>query len=213
MSCLIKASSSFGVALVVLLLSLAGCGSLAPRPDPSRFFLLTPVAQTEGAGAKTSSNPEGISLGIGPIKLPGYLDRQEIVTRIAPNRLDVAENDRWGEPLEANFTRALSQNLASLLRIDRLAFYPWESGKRPNYQVEVEVLRFESNAAGDAQLAARWSVIDTGTKKIIAMKETSLARQAKAKSTEASVAALSEALGDLSREIADAVSTGAGEKK
>jgi uncharacterized lipoprotein YmbA len=76
--------------------------------------------------------------------------------------------------------------------------------RRPTYQVEVEVLRFEANAAGDVQLSARWAVSDVN-KKTPQSKESRLARPVKVKSTEASVAALSEALGDLSREIADAV--------
>jgi hypothetical protein len=81
-----------------------------------RYFLL-PMRHS-------SVNPCGSSLGIGPIRFPGYLDRQEMVTRTAPNRIDLSENDRWAEPLEANFARTLSQNLSSLLQTERLMFYP-----------------------------------------------------------------------------------------
>jgi uncharacterized lipoprotein YmbA len=189
---------------VLMGLSLVGCGTLSPRSDPSRFFTLTPLPQAEEAGTKGAGNPAGISLGIGPVTLPGYLDRQEIVTRVAQNRIDLSENDRWAEPLAENFTRALAQNLSSLLQTDRLVFYPWELNRKPNYQVEIEVLRFESNASGDAQLSARWAVLDVN-KKNSQSKESRLARPAKGKSTEAAIAALSEALGDFSREIADAV--------
>jgi uncharacterized lipoprotein YmbA len=41
---------------------------------------------------------------------------------------------------------------------------PGRLDERPNYQVEIEVLRFEANAAGDLQLSARWAVRDTGKK-------------------------------------------------
>jgi len=196
----------------VLLLLLAGCGTLSARTDPSRFFTLSPLPQTEDTATKSGSASPGISLGIGPISFPGYLDRQEIVTRAAPNRIDLSENDRWAEPLEANFARTLSQNLSSLLQTERLMFYPWELNRRPTYQVEVEVLRFEANAAGDVQLSARWAVSDVN-KKTPLSKESRLARPVKVKSTEASVAALSEALGDLSREIADAVRNIDGQRK
>jgi uncharacterized lipoprotein YmbA len=198
---------------VLLGLSLAGCGTLSPRPNPSRFFTLTAIAQPGATATKDSSNPGGISLGIGPIRLPSYLDRQEIVTRVSPNRFDVSENDRWAEPLETNFTRVLAQNLAVLLNTDQLVSYPWEMNRRPAYQVEVEVLHFETNAGGDVQLSARWTVLDPNKKIRLKSGETVLTRQPATKSTDASVAALSETLGDLSREIANAISAIEGQKK
>ena len=198
-------NSRDGTLVIVLVgLSLAGCGSFSPRSDPSRFFTLTAIAQPGATVTKDSSNPGGISLGIGPIRLPGYLDRQEITTRVSQNRIDLSENDRWAEPLETNFTRVLGQNLSVLLNTDQLVFYPWELNRKPNYQVEVEVLRFESNAGGDVQLSARWTVLDTNKKIPLKSGESRLTRQPTSKSADASVAALSETLGDLSREIANA---------
>jgi uncharacterized lipoprotein YmbA len=167
---------------------------------------LTPLSQAEEVAPKDRSSLARISLGIGPIKLPGYLDRQEIVTRAAQNRFDISEYDRWAEPLDENFARVLAQNLSALLRAERISAYPWPTDKRPNYQVEIEVLRFEANAEQDVQLSARWAVLDANKKHLIQYRESRLARSTNARSTEAAVAALSEALGDLSREIADVVS-------
>ena len=201
-----------GAIIGALLLSLVGCGTFSAKPDPSRFFTLSTLPQLEEPASKSSGVSAGISLGIGPISLPGYLDRQEIVTRAAPNRIDVAENDRWAEPLEANFARTLSQNLGALLQTERLVFFPWESTKKPSYQVEIEVLRFESNGAGAVQLSARWAVSDLN-KKTSLSKESRLSRPIQSTSTEAAVAALSQALGDLSREIGDAVKNIYGQSK
>jgi len=195
-----------GLALVLTGVTLAGCGSFSPRPDSSRFFTLTALPQVEETATKGASNSNGVSLGIWPISFPGYLDRQEIVTRVAQNRIDLSENDRWAEPLEENFASVLSQNLSSLLRTNRLVFFPWEVNARPRYQVEIEVLRFEANAAGDVQLSARWSVFDTEKKTLIHYRESRFSRPVTAKSTEDSVAALSQTVGDLSRQIAAAVS-------
>jgi uncharacterized protein len=127
------------------------------------------------------------------------------VTRSAENRLDVSEYDRWAEPLDENFARVLSQNLAELLPVDRIIQYPWASSKKPDFQVVIDVLRFEINSARDACLWARWELIDGSSKTPVAIKESRLTRPAKDRSTEAAVAALSEAGADLSREIADAV--------
>jgi uncharacterized protein len=194
-------------------LSLAGCGTFSPRPDPSRFFTLSSLPQVEEAALKNSTTPEKMFLGIGPIKLPGYLDRQEIVVRSAQNRFDVSENDRWAEPLQENFSRVLAQNLALLLNTDLITIHPWSPANRPRYQVEIEVHRFEANSERNGQLAARWSVIDGADKKVAVVKESRVIRNAKEKSTDGSVAALSETVGDLSREIADAVSALEGKRK
>ena len=100
---------SSSVTIGLLGLSLAGCGTFSPRPDPSRFFTLSSLRQVEEASLKNSNKPEKMFLGIGPIKFPGYLDRQEIITRRGENRFMMSEHDRWAEPLEENFTRVLAQ--------------------------------------------------------------------------------------------------------
>jgi uncharacterized protein len=177
----------------------AGCLSLDPKPDPSRFFALASLPRTDQRSADAAGT-KPLAVGIGPIKFPGYLDRQQIVTRISPNRFAVAENDRWAEPLEENFARVLSQNLSILLQTDRIVVYPWERTQPPIYQVQVEVLRFEPNSDQVVELWARWRITDN-TKKTLSVKESYLTRPAKDKSTEASVAALSEVVGSLSQEI------------
>jgi len=69
------------------------------------------------------------------------------------------------------------------------------------------VLRFEPDPQQEVQLSARWAVIDLSSKQALSVKNSRLTRQAKGKSGEALVAAMSEALGDFSREIADALRT------
>jgi uncharacterized protein len=189
--------------LVFLLLCSAGCFSLDPKPDPSRFFALASLPRT-GQKAQDAAETNPLALGIGPIKFPGYLDRPQLVTRISQNRFEVAENDRWAEPLEENFSRVLSQNLSILLQTDRIVAYPWERSQQPTYQVQVEVLRFEPNAEQMVELWARWSITES-TKKTVIVRESYLTHPVKDKSTEASVAAMSEVVSDLSKEIADTV--------
>jgi len=192
-------------AVLVVELLLLGCGNLSPKPDPSRFFTLSALPQSEPNAAKRPAASPGISLGVGPVTFPGYLDRQEIVVRMAPNQLILSENDRWAEPLDENFARVLSQNIAILLRAERINAYPWPIDTKPVYQVEIEVLRFETDADQHAQLSTRWVVRNTSRKDAIEYHETRLSRPAQSRSTDASVAALSEALADLSREIAAAI--------
>jgi uncharacterized protein len=192
-----------GVIILLVCFIPAGCSFLEPKPDPSRFYALASLPRT-GQTAQDAAGTNPLALGIGPIKFPGYLDRPQLVIRVSPNRFAVAENDRWAEPLEENFSRVLSQNLSILLQTDRIVAYPWERSQRPTYQIQVEVLRFEPNAEQVVELWVRWTVLDDA-KKTIGLKESYLTKSARDKSTEASVAALSEAVADLSREIAGAI--------
>jgi uncharacterized protein len=192
-------------ALGFLSMALAGCGSLEPRPDPTRYFTLSPIRQAPEAQAKPPDGSAQVWLGLGPIRLPGYLDRQEIVVRSGENRFDVSEIDRWAEPLDENFARVVAQNLAVLLGTGRIVFYPWPRERMPKYQVAVEVFRFETNGARDAQLEARWAILDANSKKPLRTGDSRVIRTTQEKSTDGSVAALSESLGTFSRELADAI--------
>ena len=192
-------------ALALMGLSLAGCGSLLPKPQPnsSGIYLLSSPLKT--ADRQDQSRSAQISLGVGPVRLPGYLDRREILTRVSQSRLDVSQNDRWAEPLDENLAHVLAQNLSVLLGSDGVISYPWPIAKGPEYRVTVEVLQFECNSALEAQLSARWWVIDRNDTGATEVKESHLKRAATDRSTGASVAALSETVADLSRQIAQAV--------
>jgi uncharacterized lipoprotein YmbA len=189
-------------ALFALALSFAGCPSFAPTPDRTRYFTLT--AQAEPGAAKNPGLGE-LWLGVGPIRIPGYLDREELVVRIAQNRFDVAQNDRWIEPLEESLSRVMAQNLYALLGSERIVRYPWPNNRRITHQVEVEIFRFEPTAEGEAHLSARWAINDAATRQALSAKASVFKRPLKGQSREAAVDALSELLADLSREIADAV--------
>jgi uncharacterized lipoprotein YmbA len=193
-------------------LCVSGCINFSPTPDPSRFFTLTPLPRSEESRERDTNQTNSLFLGVGPIGFPAYLDREQIVTRISQNRLDISENDRWVEPLEENFSRVFSQNLALLLRGARVVRYPWQNSQRPAYQIQMEVLRFEPIGRQEVELLARWAVVDASNKKSLVVKESRMTRKTKTKSTEASVAALSEALDDLSREIADIIRASFGQK-
>jgi len=62
-------------------------------------------------------------------------------------------------------------------------------------------------------LSARWAVLDTNKKIPLKSGETVLTRQPAMKSTDTSVAALSETVADLSREIANSIIAADGQRK
>jgi uncharacterized lipoprotein YmbA len=79
---------------------------------------------------------------VGPITLPKYLDRPQIVTRSGRNPLTLAEFDRWAKPLQDNVSRVLAENLARHIPTDHILLHPWPRSAPVDYQVAVEHLRW-----------------------------------------------------------------------
>ena len=175
--------------------------------QPWRLFSLTPIPEADAEHAASTRRPGTVqgAIRVGPVHLPGYLDQDQIVTRVSQNRFTLSDENRWGEPLEDNIGRVLAQNLSMLLQNDQVSFNHWPDRQRPVYQLEIEVLSFEADTAGRAHLAARWVLRDVASRQTIAEKETSLTDSAAPGSTEQSVASLSQALGGLSVEIANVI--------
>ena len=85
------------VGIAALLMSgslLATTGCLGGGAQ-TRFYVLAPLA---GAVA-TAADSRPVTIGVGPVRLPGYIDRAPLVTRRGAEEIDVADLDRWGEPL------------------------------------------------------------------------------------------------------------------
>ncbi|MDZ4341856.1 MAG: PqiC family protein [Candidatus Binatia bacterium] len=195
------------LAIVAAWVSFGGCATFAPRADPSSFYILGALPEVDLAADKTTAAVKAdFSVGLGPIELPGYLDRQQIATRTSTNRLSYSETDRWATPLAESFSRVLGQNISHLVNPAQMIQFPWQSNDAPDYQVKIEVLQFEGNSDQEAWLTARWSVIDRN-KKILVGQRSQLHRRAGSLSTEDFVKALSETLGDLSREIVKTLRT------
>jgi len=187
--------------LLVVGLLLAGCVGLGPRPESSRFYMLTPIAAEDGAGGTAAGSP--VRVGLGPVILPGYLDRTTLVRRVGTNQLQLSASDRWAEPLPEAVAHVLQQNLITLLG-GRVVLYPWSLGTEVDTRVNVEVLRFEPGRDGGADLAARWTVRDASGARLVA-RESHVTEPASGSDTELAVAAMSRALATLSGEIASGV--------
>lgn len=183
------------VAFAALAVLAGGCSLLSPRHDPSRFYTL--AARPSGANVSTSS----LSVVVGPVTFPAYLDRNEVAVRVSPSELKYALTERWAEPLVQNFTRVLIENLGRALGSERVSGIVNATTPTPDYSVEVVVVRFEAGADGKAEATVRWAVRDKA-RKVVRIRQSQHERQATTGSVEGGVNALSAALGDLADEIA-----------
>lgn len=178
---------------------LAGCAS-----DPAtRYYVLaaTAPASPQAPAAKA------IAVVIKDVRLPQYLERAQIVTRGSDHRLLMADYELWAGDLHQDMTRVLAENLARLLASDRVVSAPHTLKLTPDVRVEVEVLRFERDAAGKVELAARWWLTRGSDATLLASPSVTLAGAPLGATApyEAVVASMSEVYGELAREIARSI--------
>jgi uncharacterized lipoprotein YmbA len=184
------------IVAVILPIVLLGCGTT----PPSKYYLLS---------AEASNFPDGTSpsLGVGPIEIPEYLNRNALIYSREGNRLHIANFERWAEPLDSSIGRVVRLNLASLLDTQNIQVYPWSDSERPEYGVEVTVINMDANDQ-QARLIAEWYIYTTINRETIARKISSLSYDMPAgPATAAEVApAYSKLLLQLSEIIAAAIS-------
>ena len=186
--------------LCPLLIIIGGCS----RTQTAKFYTLN--ALTDPPTARQDAPSEnGLAVGLGPIRLPEYLDRPQIVTRTGPNEVRFAEYHRWAGPLADDLSNILAENLSTLLGTNCIALYPWNSTTRIDCRVEIEVSRFDGNPGGSVLLQSRWTVFSKDRERVLGTKTSSFSEPVNGRSYEALVAAQSRAIAALGREIAEAI--------
>ena len=159
------------------------------------------VIEATVPGDSASRNGE-LTIGIGPVALPEYLDRKEILTHDQDYRVNAAEFDRWAEPLEHNIASALATNLSMLGPAENVVTYPWGTVYEVDYVIHVRVHAYGTSPSGEVLLSASWVVLDAENK-AIKLSNNRYTETRQGDDVVATVAAMSRALEQLSRDIAD----------
>ena len=131
-----------GSGLAALLVS---CGS------SDEFYRLS------ATGAAPAGPASELSVSVGPVSLPAYIDRAELVFQNGPNEFQVPPNVRWIGSLQENMSRVLAEDLGRMLHSSRVRS-SLESGFAPRYQVALEVRQFHGTSGGDAILDVVWRI-------------------------------------------------------
>ena len=143
----------FPAALLCLLACLlSACGKSAP----TYYYLLE-------SGEKPFSSPAlpSTSLRIAHVGIPGYLDRQGVVSRSEGDPLlNVNNFDIWAEPLDQGIRRVLREVLSPPLLAGDIAVQTtddagWKAA------LLVDVLRLDGAPGETVRLEARWSLLDS----------------------------------------------------
>lgn len=178
----------------------SGCVSPANSPTP-RFYTLP--ALEPGQAAKTFQVPPSVLIGIGPVKVPEYLNRPQIVTRGTNSLLHFAQFDRWGEPLEPALERLVARNLGVILPGAALVMSPWNMSIPVKYQVIMDVVQLEIRLDKDLCLEVQWTVIDLENRRMLAVKKSEFRQAIMPKDYSGLARGLSVACAALSAEIGE----------
>lgn len=130
----------------------ASCGVLAPVKDASVNHVLDAAVPERSV---TGSSP---AVAIARPSLPGYLDRQQLVSRGPNGRMMMNSNQIWAEPLDAGISRVTAINLGRLA--NSLNIQPVEAFVTLDYDrlLEIRISRFEPDTAGNLVLECTWKL-------------------------------------------------------
>ena len=179
--------------LIALVAIAAACSS-----PMSKFYTLAPTVRSETA-SKTN-----LAVGVGPVTVPGAVDRPQFVLQVAPNRVTLQEYHRWAAPLGEEIAQTVAADLAVLLRTPDVAPLPAMNFQH-DFRVIIDVQRFQSIPGESVKIEAVWSILDSEEPSRTQSHRTTATEKVAGSDFEALAAAHSRALGQLSRQIAKAL--------
>ena len=173
--------------------------------QPARFYTLNGISKPDSAPSVAAGKAEII--GVGPISIPDSLDRPQIVTLSGENEVRIAEFDRWSSgSYRDEIARVLTENLSTLLLpSQRVVSYAWGRRISLNSQITVDIIRLDGVLGKTLILKANWAILAENGTKTIMVRRSDISEPVNGGDYASFAAAMSRALGTLSREIASAV--------
>ncbi|MDB4988639.1 MAG: hypothetical protein JWN04_3817 [Myxococcaceae bacterium] len=175
------------------LLCLLSSGACTRSSDP-RLYTLVPA---RGSASYASTG----TVEVRRPTIAGYLDRREIVRAVLSERLELASDANWAEPLDAMFGRVLAADLALRLPNSQVFTDLNTLGAVSNSRIDLELQRFEQGPDGlvlRALVALRRGSLSAP----VAIEAIELKDSTTHRNTEAAVGAMNALLAQLSDRIA-----------
>ncbi len=182
---------------LVLLSTIGGCGTT----KPTQFYLLR-ASDTSIHQDRLATDSLPLSVGVGPLVLPKYLDRPQIVTQASMHELSLAEYHKWAEPLKGRMLHVLGENLSDSLLTDEVIVFPWKRSQTPDYQVTFDVLQFDGMEDRDVVFKVRWKIFGEEGTKLIQKKVSVITEPWDGQDYGMLVQAMSRMLSTFSQEVA-----------
>ncbi|MDB4973119.1 MAG: hypothetical protein JWN48_1460 [Myxococcaceae bacterium] len=179
---------------LMLLALLAAC----TRSSDPRLYTLVEAKSA-------ASYPSARTIEVRRPSMAGYLDRREIVRGVLQERLDVASDANWAEPLDAMFGRVLAADLSLRLPRSRVFTDLNTLGAVSDVRIDIELQRFDQSADG-LVLRALVALRNGAQMAPVNIEAIELRQPGKQRAVDGQVAAMNALLGQLADRIAHEVS-------
>ncbi|MFA5145673.1 MAG: PqiC family protein [Candidatus Omnitrophota bacterium] len=187
------------IAAAMFIFTMSGCLAIANTPN-SRFYMLNPINKVQASG--NSGIAAEMIIEVGPVGIPAYLNRPQIVTTNKNGTLNFSQLNRWGEPLDSALARLIIDNLTVMAPEASFQMFPCNFAIPLNYQVIVDIIQLDSELSKGILLVAQWSIIDRKNKKMLLTKRSQFVKPINPHNYFGLAQALSEAGTDLASDIA-----------
>ena len=174
--------------------------SCTSSPSP-KFYVLG----VESADFQKERSSKCVVLGVGPVEIPSYLDRPELVFRIGPNEVQPADFHRWAEPLRQGIARVVADSISKAICVARVEYYPWRTYLSVDFQVSMRVRRFEGHPGREVELLLDWSLLGSDGKRPIKQGSMELRESWTSTNPEEMVSAQSRLLDVAGRRLAEEI--------
>jgi hypothetical protein len=181
---------------------LTGCFFKSPQVA---FYTLN--SQTFGGAPENVSRLKDITIGVGSVDIPEYLDRPQIVTLKGPHRLHLAEFHRWAGRLKNEITKVMVKNVSVLLGTNRVVSFPWDHSEIPQFRVDITFNHFEGTLGETLRMQGIWHLSGDDLKGAPLYEQFDQTIPLSGPSYEDIAAASSKGLWNLSQVISKAISS------
>lgn len=186
--------------VALLLLALNGCISSGPK---TQYYSLFPADYS----ATHHNSDFNQSIGIGPIRLPEYINHPGIVSLTDTNQIRVSGYNAWAGDLAENLSRVIAGDISSQLGAGNVSAFPWDNRVRPDHQVRITFQEFAGARGGKVKLKAKWAMLDKKGDNVILAGVEDLEEQASSSSYNDYVAALNRLVNKFSSRLARNIKT------
>jgi len=184
-------------AAAILILLISGCGS-----SKTNFYVLTPIEKSSPLLDRKGTD-HTLAIEISTLNLPAYLDRPQIVKHNSKNGLELDQFNQWAGKLDQNIARVMVKNLAQLLATPEVSMPPHRRIFKPDFRLEVDILKFEREVDDMVYLSAKWRIIDGDSTTVQASHISEMNSQhLSSQGYNGTVEAMSHLIGELSKQVA-----------
>lgn len=163
------------------------------------YSVLDPVPPVDGPVVMTQGRR--LLVAVGPIDVPGYVDRAATIVETTINPANISTVDMRASLLKREIPRVLTENLRRLLAPRSIAVVPLAEGKNADYRIEVKLSTFDITNPGTLDTKARWVLYGFDGKTPVAARDIAFSTIFRERGDTGTREAMSRSLVDLSRSI------------